>query len=189
MPEQSHKNSPNTRPTSSFQQTSCQEIATEHIPHGQRLHALAILSSKPTLEIYRPDLVASPSDRQSVGPPCRSHTRTSAPPAIQFHSLQPLEDRLRAGNSLTGIFSAQPGPELPAPPTPMSAAQPPDPGQPLRGHSLRRAMRSTPPISQTTTSFLLEPAFPFVAHLATETEQPAQLRHALLGLQRQLHKR
>src|SRR5712691_252525 len=182
LPEQSQENPTNQPPTLNLQQTGGQQITTEHIPHRQRFHPLAVLRSKPTLEIHRPDLVAATSDCQSSGPQLPPPTRTAVHTAIQFHSLQPLADRPRTGNSLTWIFFAQPSSKLPAPPTPMASAQPPNPGLPLRRHSTRRAMRSPRSISQSAPSLPLEPGLPFVAQLATESEQPTQLRHALLGL-------
>src|SRR5882757_2752545 len=163
LPEQPHKHPADLPPILHFQQTGAQQIPTEQIPHGQWLHALAILSSKPTLEIHGPDLIASPGERQSSGPQRRSHTGTSAPTAIQFHPLEPPANGPRRGSRLPWIFFAQPSPQLPAPPTPMFSAQPPDPDLPLRRHSPRRALGPSRSIAQSTTAILLEPGFPFVA--------------------------
>jgi hypothetical protein len=149
---------------------------------------LSILSPKPTLEVHRPHVVAPTGHRQYFAGQLRAPPRSSPARAIQFQPLEPLANRARTGGLLPRIFFAQSGCKLAAAPTPMSSAQPSNPLQPLWGSSLRRTLGTTSSLSQPAGSLPLESPLPFVAALATQSEQPAQLRHALLGLQSQLCK-
>jgi hypothetical protein len=188
LPKQTQKNPPDWFPVLIFQQAHAQQISTELIPHSQWFHSLAILSPKPTFEVHRPHVVAPSAHRQSFAGQLRTTPRSSATRTIQFQPLEPLANRSRTWGLLPRIFFAQSGCELPAAPTPMSSAQPANPLQPLGGSSLRRASGTTSSLSQPAGSLPLESGLPFVATLATESEQPAQLRHALLGLESQLCK-
>src|SRR5580765_1847645 len=188
LPKQAQENPPDWSPTLILQHADCQQISTEQIPHRQRFHSLAILSPKPTFEIHRPYLIASRSRRQHFAAQLRSSPRPAAAATIQLHSLEPLANRPRSRGPLTRIFFAQSSGKLPAAPTPMPSAQPANPAQPLWRSSPRRTVWTTRPISQSARSLQFESSLPFVAALATESEQPTQLRHALLGLGSQLRK-
>jgi hypothetical protein len=188
LPKQTQKNSPDWSPALIFQQAYAQQISTELIPHSQRFHSLAILSPEPTFEVHRPHVVAPRRHRQCFAAQLRAAPRSPAARAIQFQPLEPLANRPRTGGLLPRIFSAQSGCKLPAAPTPMSSAQAANPLQPFWGSSLRRTLGTTGSLAQPARSLPLESGLPFVAALATQSEQPAQLRHALLGLQSQLCK-
>jgi len=188
LPKQAQENPPDWSPALIPQQADCQQISTEQIPYSQRFHSLAILGPKPTFEIHRPYLIAPCSRRQYFASQLRSSPSPSTTALIQFHSLEPLANGPRSRSPLTRIFFAQSSCKLPAAPTPMPSAQPANPAQPLRRSSPRRAVWTTSPIAQPARSLQLESSFPFVAALATESKQPTQLRHALLGLRGQLCK-
>jgi hypothetical protein len=187
LSKQSNKNPFYRFPMLMLQQTNSQQQATEKIPDGQRFHPLSIPGPKPAFEIHSPNVVA-PASR------CQRHAfelRTPASSALaptQLEHFQPFADRPRRRHTLSGKFLAQSSRKLATAPTPMPPAHPPDAHQPSGRNASRRATWTPRPIPKTTKSLALETLLPFVAPLATDPKQTTQMRHALLGLQRQLHK-
>jgi hypothetical protein len=165
-----------------------QHVAAEGIAYGQGFHAPTIPGSKPTFEIHRPDLVAPPGYGQL--PPAQPGTprRTTAAAPAQLHSLEPLANRAGCWSPVTPILFAQPDSQLPTAPTAMLSSQPPKSAQPQRRGSTRRLARTRAPVSQSATAFPFEARLPLVTIAPTDPEGLTQLRHALLGLQSQLHK-
>ena len=187
LPEQVQESPTRWPPTLILEQAGHQYITTERIAHRQRFHPPAIRRSKPTFEVHRPHLVAALSNGQPSPPHLRPSGRAAALTAAQLHSPQPLAHGPGTGNRLTGMFFAHSRCQFPASPASISPPQTPNPDQPLRGNLPRRAMRPTSPTSQTARPFPLESRHPLVAALAAHSKTPTQLRHALLGLQGQLH--
>jgi hypothetical protein len=59
---------------------------------------------------------------------------------------------------------------------------------PNRRGLARTTVRTRASISEPSEPFALETSLPLIPSLATDSEGPTQLRHALLGLQSQFHK-
>ena len=187
-PKQPQKNSTNRPPTLVGQQAYSQQVTTEQIANRQGLDPASVLSPKPALEIDRPNLIALLGHRQSTSAQGRTSRRTPTTAAAQLHSLEPLANRACSRRTLTPIQLAQSSGKFPASPASMSPSQPPDPTQPYCRGLPRGLVRTTSSISQSSTSFLFESCLPFVAIPTTQSKGLTQLRHALLGLQSQLHK-
>jgi len=187
LSEQPQKNAPHWLPPLIGQQPDAQQIAAEQIPHRQRLRPTTVLSAKPSFEIHRPYVVASTRQGQGSKAPLRAWTRTPTNPGTEFHCFQPPANRARGRRTLTGVVLDQSNPQFATSPTAMPSPQTPNSGHPWPTGLLRRVMRTTPPIVETALPFLLEALLPFVAALSAEPERPTQPRHALLGLQSQLH--
>lgn len=187
-PKQPQKNSTNRPPTLIGQQAYSQQVTTEQIANRQGLDPASVLSSKPALEIDRPNLIALLGYRQSTSAQRWTSRRTPTTAAAQLHSFEPLANRACSRRSLTPIQLAQSSGKFPASPASMSPPQPPDPTQPYRRGLPRGLVRTTGSISQPSTSFPFESRLPFVAIPTTQSKGLTQSRHALLGLQSQLHK-
>src|SRR5436190_2355237 len=188
LAKQSHKNAACWPPTLVWQQNNTQQKTAEQIPHRQGFHSPSILGPKPPLEIHCPHLVAALGYRQATSTHIGTTWASARCMPIQFHSPKPLANRARTRSNFLRIQPTQTCCQLPAAPTAVSPPQSSDPAQPFRRSLSRRSMRTANSISQSTQAFLLEALFPFVPALATESEYPTELRHALLGLQSQLHK-
>jgi hypothetical protein len=186
--KQSKKNAFYHHPMRMLEQADGQQVTTEKIPHGQRIYWLPIAGPKPALEIHSPNLIAPASRRQRPWLEFRAPSATSAPTPTQFHHLQPLADRPSRWHTLSGKFLAQSSRKLATAPTPMPAPQPPNAHQPFGRNLSWRALWASRPIPKAAKPLSLETLLPFVASLATDPKQPTQLRHVLLGLERQLHK-
>ena len=187
LSKQSQEDSAGADPTLSLEQTHRQQISTEQIAHRQGVYTLTIPRSKPAFEVHCPHLVASLCTGQATGPQLRPSRRALTLTTAQLHPPEPLADGPRTGNRFSRIISSQACRQLPASPTAVSPPQNSNPPQPLRGDSPRRMMRPASPVSHTLGPFPLETRPPFVAASAAHSKSPTQLRHALLGLQRQLH--
>jgi hypothetical protein len=186
--KQSKKNAFDHHPMRMLEQANGQQVTTEKIPHGQRIHWLPIAGSKPAFEIHSPNLVASASHRQRTWLELRTPPATSVPTPAQFHHLQPLADRPSRWHTLSGKFLAQSSRKLATAPTPIPSPRPPNAHQPFGRNLSWRALWASGPIPKAAKPLSLETLLPFVASLATDPKQPTQLRHVLLGLQSQLHK-
>ena len=186
--KQTQEHSTHRSPTLIAEQTNNQYITTEQIAHRQRFDPPAILSPEPAFEVHGPHLIVLRRNRQGIARQCGTPPRTAAAAATEFHSLEPIANGPGSRSPLSPIGLAQPNRQFSAPPTSMPASHLPDPAYPNRGGLFRRAVRTRASISQTRTPFALEAVLPLVAGLATDSEGSAQLRHALLGLQSQLHK-
>jgi hypothetical protein len=185
--KQPQEDSPHRLPPLIGQQSDTQQIATVQVPDRQRFHPMPVLSSEPSFEIHRPYLVASSRHRQlptaQLGPAARSST--TAP--IELHLFEPPSNRAHRRNRLPFVFSDQASSQFPTSPAPMSPPHPPNSLQPFVARSLRRSARTTRLIHQSPSTLLFEASLPFVAALAADSKRPTQSRHALLGLQSQLH--
>ena len=187
-PKQLQKNSTNRPPTLIGQQAYCQQVTTEQIANRQGLDPASVLSSKPALEIDRPNLIALLGHRKPTSAQGWTSRRATTSTAAQFHSLEPLANGACSWRSLTPIQLAQSSGKFPTPPASMSPSQPPDPTQPYRRSLPRGLVRTAGSISQSSTSLPFESRLPFVATPTAQAKGSTQLRHALLGLQGQFHK-
>src|SRR5262249_16677499 len=185
--KQSNKNSSYRPPCLVLQHSNSQQVTTKQIPNRQRLYSPAVLSPKPTFEVHRPDLVASPSHRQFRPTQSRPFGRTPTAPT-QLHPAQPIGNRPHRRHLLTAVLSTQMSSQLLASPTSVPSPQLPNPPHPLYRKLPRRPMRTTTAIAQALLPFALEPPFPLVTPLPTDPKASTELGHAFLGLQGQLHK-
>jgi hypothetical protein len=185
--EQPQKDAPHRLPPLIRQQPNTQQVSTVQIPHRQRIYSMPVLRSKPSFEIHRPYLVASTCHRQLSKAHLGTSARTSTDTATELHLFEPPADRARSWDALPFVFLGQASAQFPTSPAPMAPTRLPNPPQPFLVRSPRRAPGTPGPIQQPTPTFLLEAMLPFVAALATDSKQPTQPRHALLGLQSQLY--
>lgn len=186
--KQPPKDSARWSPTLIGQQTNGQHVAAEQIPHRQGFDSLAISSPKPALEIDGPDLIAPVSDRQGRALQLGAARSTLTSAATELQSLQPNPNRPGRWRTLRSVHLSQAGGQFSAAPAPVPPPQPPNSSYPSRRGLKGRAVGTSASISESTTTLSFETSYPFVTSLATDPKPPTQLRHALLGLQSQLHK-
>ena len=188
LPEQLQEYPPNRPPTLVPQQSDGQQVSTEQISYRQRFDPLPVLGPKPAFEIHGPYPVAPPRSGERSALHQRPPPTPGRPPPRQFQASQPFVDHPRRRNPLPAMFPAQPSGQLAAAPTAMSPAQSSNSPQPFSRDLPRRMVGAARPIPQPSPPVPFEASLPFVARPPTHLEQPTQPRHALLGLQSQLHK-
>ena len=186
--EQSQEDPADPFPTLVSEYSDSQQIATEQVPNRQRLRPFSISSPEPTLEVHRPNLVASPGQAQNSPRQLRTTARPPGSPTLQVQSAQPVVDGPGRWHHLSRMVSPQCRSQLPTAPTAMLAVQLSDPDQPSTRKLLRGSPWPTTPLSQPLNPFGLEAVSPLVASTPTDAEQPTQSRHALAGLQSQFYK-
>jgi hypothetical protein len=176
-------------PTLVLEQTDGQYFAAEQIPDRQGIHSSAILSSKPSLEVRRPNVIAPPRHCQSRPLDGRTATKAPSPGAsVQAQSLEPFANGAGRWTPLTGMLSAQPRRQFPAAPASVASSQSPNPPQPLPGNLSRTMLGPPRALAQSTKSIAFETLLPLVSNPAAQAEFPAQNSHAFLGLHGQFHK-
>lgn len=174
------------RPALIGQNVDGQKITTEHVSDRQRFGPLTVGRAKPSFEVYGPDLVAA-SRLGQAGPLHMWSCRPVVPPPGQLHAPQPFGDAPHRRNPLRRMLLAQPNPKLLAAPTPMPSPQPAYTRQPLCRNLTGAMMRTARTVTQAAQAFSFEAGHPFVTSLATDSENPTQMRHASRGLQSQFH--
>ncbi len=187
LTKQPQEHSPGRLPVLVRQHTHREDVTAEGIPDRQRIHPLAILGSKPTLEIHRPHLVAPTSHCQGTALEWRPAKRTAPMSNVELHPPQPFAYRPRRRNRLSGIFLAQAGRQFPAAPPTMPPSQASYPAQPLGRGLTWGTMRPARSVPQSSRAFSLETRHPLVARSAAHSKTTTQLRQALLASAGQFH--
>jgi hypothetical protein len=181
------EDSPHRLPPLIGQQPDAQQIAAVQIPYRQRFHPLAILRPEPAFEVHRPYLVAALGYCQVPTPEVRPTPSTPTNTTTELQLLEPPSNRPGRRNTRPFVLPGQSSPQFATSPAPMSSPQLLKTFQPLRACLPGRAMGTASSIQESPLPVLLEALSPFVATLAADSKRPTQPRHALLGLQSQLH--
>jgi hypothetical protein len=159
------------------QHSSQQAITTVQIPDGQRFATLSIAGTKPTLEVYCPNVIGPPRPRQPCMLTHAGFARSPWQPASQTQSLEPTANGSCAGRSQR--LPLKLSVDFLGSPIRMLFAHLPYALDPLVCHSCWHSSWPSGPVLQCSTTALSKARLPFVSCLATDAEKTAYLKQGL----------
>ena len=177
LPKQPRKHGARTRPPLIGQQPRRQAISAAQVPHRQRLAALTIARAKPALEIHRPHLVGSLSQRQRRMQPHSAFAGSSPGLARQLEPTEPAAHRPQRRH--TPALTPKPDLNFLWSPVGMLFARPSDARDRHRLQPARHLVRSPLSVAQSAAATLGETRPPFVGRLAAHAKKTTPLTDRL----------